>query len=199
MGLRGPAPTPTAIREAEGMRGHRPLPAKEPQYDTGMPVPPRRMSRGARALWEELSPQLMRSRVLTRVDGRALWQLCEDEAILEEVVDGIWKSVRSAKLQIAKKRKFFEEQLRRDDLKASERSALEDALAELAPGGPLLALIASTNGRLAMSAISQIAGRTLIQRREFGLTPSSRTRVETLGDAVSALRSVDSIEAKLAG
>ncbi len=51
-----------------------------------------------------------------------------------------------------------------------------------------------TSGRLAMNAIRDIAGRVIIQRREFGLTPSSRTRITGSTDD-----SIDSLEMKLCG
>ena len=38
-------------------------------------------------------------------------------------------------------------------------------------------LLGMKQGRLAMAAIRDLAARVIIERREFGLTPSSRSRV----------------------
>jgi hypothetical protein len=48
---------------------------------------------------------------------------------------------------------------------------------------------------MAMSAIRDLASRVIIERREFGLTPASRSRVETVGNGGA----VDSLELKLCG
>jgi hypothetical protein len=52
------------------------------------------------------------------------------------------------------------------------------------PGGALFALVSMTSGRLAMNAIRDLGARVLIERREFGLTPSSRTRSQRTVDAI---------------
>jgi phage terminase small subunit len=169
MGLRGPAPKPTGVRVIEGCRAHRPLPENEPQYASGIPVKPKKISRQAQRVWEELVEEMAPANVLRSVDQRALWQLSEDEAILSEAYAGLWKMIRA----IENKAK-------------SEGKEL--------PGGPLFALISMTSGRLAMNAIRDLGARVLIERREFGLTPSSRTRISAPGDG-----SMDSLEMKLCG
>jgi hypothetical protein len=50
-------------------------------------------------------------------------------------------------------------------------------------------------GRLAMASIRDLAGRVIVERREFGLTPSSRSRIEAAPDAAG----MDSLEQKLCG
>jgi hypothetical protein len=45
-----------------------------------------------------------------------------------------------------------------------------------------------------MNAIRDLGARVLIERREFGLTPSSRTRISTQGEG-----SIDPLEMKLCG
>jgi hypothetical protein len=137
VGKRGPAPKPTELRILEGNPSRRPLPTNEPQYPSGLPTKPKRMSPGAK---------------------RALWHLCEDEALIEEAYDGIWKMVRALK----KKAKIEGKEL---------------------PAGAVMAMLSMTSGRMAMSAIRDLSVRAVIQRREFGLTPSSRSRVESLSDA----------------
>lgn len=169
MGLRGPAPKPTGVRVLEGCRAHRPLPENEPQYPPGIPFKPKRISRQARVVWDELVAEMAPANVLRNVDQRALWQLAEDESLLAEAYSGLWKMVKALQ-----------------DKAKSEGKEL--------PGGPLFALVSMTSGRLAMNAIRDLGARVLIERREFGLTPSSRTRINTPGET-----SMDSLEMKLCG
>jgi P27 family predicted phage terminase small subunit len=150
--MRGRLPKPSAIRKLEGNPGHRSLPANEPQYPPGLPEKPKRMSLAAKRVWDELVDEMAGTAVLRRVDKRALWQLCEDEAILTEVYESLWKMAEMLKKKAE-----------------AEGKAL--------PAGPLAALLTMSNGRLAMAAIRDLAARTIIERREFGLTPSARTRL----------------------
>ena len=169
MGLRGPAPKPTGVRILEGSRAHRPLPENEPQYTPGVPRKPKKISRYAKLVWDELVAEMEPANVLRSVDQRALWQLAEDEALLAEAYAGLWKMVRALQ-----------------DKAKSEGKEL--------PGGPLFALVSMTSGRLAMNVIRDLGARVLIERREFGLTPSSRTRISAPGEG-----SVDPLEMKLCG
>lgn len=171
MGARGPAPKPTAIRRFEGNPSRRPFPANEPQYPPGIPDKPKKMSRGARPFWDELVEEMVGTGVLCRVDKRALWQLSEDECLLSEAYAGIWKMVST-----------IERQAKREGKKL--------------PAGAIFQILNMTSGRLAMTAIRNLAGRVIIERREFGLTPSSRSRVEASGE-VSGI--ADPLEMKLCG
>jgi hypothetical protein len=125
------------------------------------------MSEPAGEIWDELVGEMSNAAVLARVDRRALWQLAEDEALLEEAYAGIWKMAAQ--------------------LKAMHGNKL--------PAGAIFALLGNTQGRLAMATIRDLAGRVIIERREFGLTPSSRSRVHAAGDAAGA----DALERKLCG
>jgi phage terminase small subunit len=177
MGARGPAPKPTELRKLEGLAAHRPLPQNEPKYRPGLPDKPKRMSPGAKKIWDELVDEMAGALILRSVDQRALWHLCEDEAILEEAYAGIWKMVAALK----KKAKAEGKEL---------------------PAGAVMSMLSMTSGRLAMSSVRDLSVRAIIQRREFGLTPSSRTRVETLdyplGGGTGA-RIGDPLEMKLCG
>jgi phage terminase small subunit len=158
MGQRGPAPKPSELRILEGNPSRRPLPAKEPQYPAGLPLKPKRMSPGARRIWEQLLDEMASAHILRSVDQRALWHLCEDEALIEEAYAGIWKMVGALKKKAKQEGKSL-------------------------PAGAVMAMLSMTSGRMAMSAIRDLSVRALIQRREFGLTPSSRSRVEALDGA----------------
>jgi phage terminase small subunit len=177
MGSRGPAPKPTDLRILEGNLARRPLPAKEPQYPAGLPIKPKRMSPGARRIWDQLVDEMAGAYILRSVDQRALWHLCEDEALIEEAYAGIWKTVRELK----KKAK---------------------AEGKVLPAGAVMAMLQETSGRMAMSAVRDLSVRAVIQRREFGLTPSSRSRVESLDGSFrggTPGAAVDPLERKLCG
>lgn len=169
MGLRGPAPKPTGVRILEGCRAHRPLPPNEPQYAASAPTAPKKISRLARQVWNQLVAEMAPANVLRSVDQRALWQLAEDEALLAEAYTGLWKTIRALG----------------DKAKAEGKEL---------PGGPLFALVSMTSGRLAMNAVRDLAARVVIERREFGLTPASRTRIAATSDGA-----IDELESKLCG
>jgi hypothetical protein len=139
MGARGPAPKPTDLRKLEGNPSRRPLPANEPQYAPGLPQKPQRISDGASALWDELVGEMVGAAVLRRVDARALWHLCEDEALIAKAYAGIWKMVRA----LQKKAKAQGSEL---------------------PGGAVMSMLSMTSGRLAMSAIGDLSVRAIVQR-----------------------------------
>lgn len=172
MGLRGPAPKPTAVRKMEGNPSRRPLPSNEPQYPTGAPDRPKKISRRAKPIWDDLINEMDGIGVLCRVDQRALWQLAEDECILAEAYQGIWKMVASIETKAKTEGKKL-------------------------PGGPIFQILNMPSGRLAMTAIRHLANRVIIERREFGLTPSSRSRIELNSDGAGGL--VDPLEMKLCG
>jgi phage terminase small subunit len=176
MGQRGPAPKPTDLRKLEGLAAHRPLPKNEPQYPAGLPLKPKRMSQGAKRIWDQLVDEMAGAYILRSVDQRALWHLCEDEALIEEAYAGIWKMVRALK----KKAKAEDKDL---------------------PAGAVMSMLSMTSGRMAMSSVRDLSVRAIIQRREFGLTPSSRSRVETLDMPFrgGTMGIVDPLEQKLCG
>jgi hypothetical protein len=169
MGFRGPAPKPSGVRIFEGLRAHRPLPPNEPQYPVGVPLKPRTMSHAAEPTWDELVSAMEPAGVLRTTDARALAHLAEDETLLSEAYAGLRLMVSA-----------LEERAQRDGKEL--------------PGGPLLGLLGLTNGRLVLSAIRDLSSRVIIERREFGLTPASRTRVSGFSDG-----SIDELERKLCG
>ena len=173
MGKRGPAPKPTDVRVMEGNPSKRKFNAFEPQYDRTAPERPSGMSAGARKIWDQLVAEMggaHRGSVLRRIDQRALWQLAEDEALLSEAYKGIWRMEAAMKAKAKAEKKGL-------------------------PLGALLSVIGMSQGRMAMAAIRDLAARVIVQRREFGLTPSSRTRVSTRGEESPE----ESLEMKLCG
>lgn len=155
MGLRGPPPKPTAVRIREGNRGHATFNPNEPSYTAGIPERPI-LSAGARKLWDSLVGELASSGVLRLVDAGALAQLCEDSAMLETLRKGLATQVREIEKAAKEKKKPL-------------------------PGGALIALARTNEGRRVLAAMREIAGQIIVQRREFGLTPASSTRINAAG------------------
>jgi P27 family predicted phage terminase small subunit len=77
MGLRGPAPEPTALKLHRGNPGKRPLNQWEPQPLPVAPTCPAHLDAEAKKEWRRLVKILMRMRVLTEADGMALASLCQ--------------------------------------------------------------------------------------------------------------------------
>jgi hypothetical protein len=111
------------------------------------------------------------SSILRRVDRRALSQLAEDEALLTAAYRGIW-AIASA--------------LKREAISRGQKL----------PQGEIMALLQTKNGRLAMNTISHLAQRTIIERREFGMTPASRSQIDASFESKTPM---DSLEMKLCG
>lgn len=163
MGLRGPAPKPTAVRIFEGNRSRRPLPQNEPQYRHAVPTPPWPLSKDARKLWDALVEEMGASGVLRKVDGPALAQLCEDQAMLNDLRAGLhlWKDRMIAQVKA----------------EGGDGGASSAELARLA----LVKITQSTQGRRTLASIRELSSQIIVQRREFGLTPASNSRVNAIG------------------
>jgi len=153
MGLRGPAPFPTALHVANGNPSKRPLPELEPNYRTGVPDQPPGMTQAAQEYWDFFVEQMVPTGVLRIVDGPLLADLCEDKAALEEMRRGL-----------------------QGQLADMERAAVERG--ETIPGNAAAMYATSNAGRRVQSAIRELKASVDRQMREFGLTPSSNSRVE---------------------
>ena len=99
MGTRGPAPTPTVIRKAEGNPGKRPFNDREPQPRAVRPKMPKHLDERAQKEWKRLCPMLERLRVLTEADGMALAILCVDYSILLQAQESLAKAGLLTKTQ----------------------------------------------------------------------------------------------------
>jgi phage terminase small subunit len=171
MGVRGTLPTPTKIRILNGNPSRRPLPTNEPQFTPGIPDRPTGMSAGARKHWDGLVGEMANSGVLRLVDAGALAMLCEDLAMLDTLRTGLAAQARD----ITKKAKAKQQPI---------------------SGNALTALSRTTEGRRTLSTIRELTGQIIIQRREFGLTPSSSTRVQASGPGAQF---IDPLEQALCG
>ena len=143
MGLRGPAPKPTAIKVSEGNPGKRRLNlADEPEFEATIPKIPSHIDKEAKKEWRRIAPMLLRNRVLTEADYMALANLCQAWATLIRL-----------------------------------QGLLNDA--------PSL-LVKTPSGYVLQTPLFSMIGKqmALVNRlcQEFGLTPSSRSRVKTAQD-----------------
>ena len=121
---------------------------------------------------DTLVSEMAASGVLRTVDALALMQLCEDQATLDTLRKGMAEMTR----EIAKKAK-------------EKKMAL--------PGGPLIQLSRTIEGRRTLSTIRELSSQIIVQRREFGLTPASNGRVQTATGLGSGF--VDVLEQALCG
>jgi phage terminase small subunit len=76
LGVRGPAPKPTALRIFEGNPSKRPFNGNEPRPLPFAPKCPAHLDKEAKKEWRRLAPMLLRLGVLSEADGHALANLC---------------------------------------------------------------------------------------------------------------------------
>src|SRR5438270_12761736 len=136
MGLRGPAPKPTAIKRLEGNAGKRKLNEAEPTPTLGAPESPDHLEDVARKEWDRLTSILVAMKVLTEADYIALANLCQ-----------AYSTLVNAQKQMNKTGILYK----------SKSGYIQQS--------PLLGIIHTQTTIV----------NTLL--REFGLTPSSTTRV----------------------
>lgn len=172
MGLRGPQHKPTAIRKMEGNPSKRRFNEREPQYGPELPDRPAGMTAGAKKFWDGLVGDLLMARVLTRVDGLALGHLCENLAELHELRLGMQEELRI----ISEDRRFAAKVL------AAENAVVEEARRKKPRrvSRPALEFTSSSAGRRVVTRIKELDAMITVQLREFGLSPASRSRVESL-------------------
>ena len=156
MGLRGPAKKPTALEQAEGRPGHRPLPTDEVVFPEGSPAMPRGMSKAARVIWKEtVATMQMVPGLLTVADSSVLADYCEVRAEVDQML--------------------------RAQRQATER-AIAQAVAEgraATPDEIKAAIIDKYTGTM-----SKLRHRLNVLRRELGLTPSSRSSLRVTGQII---------------
>jgi hypothetical protein len=113
------------------------------------------MTAAARRVWGSYIQQLAPLGILRAVDGFALSRLCEDVALLQE-------------LQAGQRRLASE----------MRRQAKKDG--RKIPGGALIDLTMSHEGRRLAATINTLASRIKRDELQFGLTPVSSQRLENL-------------------
>ncbi len=182
MAPRGNKPKPTAIRKLEGNREKRPINQHEPQPLIGPepPKPPAWLSDVARAEWERLSRQLWLNGILGLEDEVAFASYCES----------------------------FADWMRYNDMMAAEETRLREGGAARRtldaalgfghvpdPKAATAGHVETVNGRPVVSpilALRNAARKDCIRyATEFGLSPSSRSRVNVPRGAVPTVVSPD--------
>lgn len=169
MALRGRKPKPTAIKKLEGDRSKKGLSKSEPKPDLGVAPPeaPEWLSEVGRAEWERLSRQLWLNGLLGREDVQAFAAYCDHfsnamryRSILEEQ--------RREEARVARAQERWEHFGRRGT--RPEPSTLGQA-----------SMICTSTGTLQQNPVIgmlNVSTREMMKiATEFGLTPSSRARV----------------------
>lgn len=85
MAPRGRKPKPTNLKLVEGNPGKRALTKDEPEPEqvTRVPAPPKRLSTGAKAVWREEAPALVKMKLLSVADLRTFGNYCELQSRFE--------------------------------------------------------------------------------------------------------------------
>lgn len=94
MGLRGPAPLPSAINIANGNPSRRPINKLEPKVPIGEPEMPPGMSPAAKRRWKQLMEYLGKLRVVALSDGISLAEFARKIAERDEIEKTIKKQGR---------------------------------------------------------------------------------------------------------
>jgi P27 family predicted phage terminase small subunit len=139
MGLRGPAPRPTALVVLEGNPGKRAINRAEPKPRLKTPACPEHLDDQAKAEWKRLVRIIRHMKILTEADYIALANLCQAYSRMVRV-----------------------------EKKLAEGGLLYKTQSGYVQQSPLLSVINSS-----VETITKLC-------REFGLTPSSRSRIQLL-------------------
>lgn len=85
----GPAPEPTELKKRRGNPGKRALNTHEPKPQIGLPSFPDYLPDEARVLWERLGSELVRSGIMSALDGPAFADLVEVELLNQRLTKGL--------------------------------------------------------------------------------------------------------------
>jgi len=145
----------------------------------GAPARPKGMTAAARRIWDGYMEQLVPLGILRPVDGFALSRLCEDVALLQELQAGLRKL-------------------------ASQKRREAKQAGHTIPGGAIIDLTMSHEGRRLTATINTLASRIKRDELQFGLTPVSSQRLENIAIppipfAGNASPEIDPVEAALCG
>ncbi len=91
MGLRGPAPIPTAVKDRFGLASHHTKNAKEPRLPSEVPACPKWLDADARKEWKRLMPILSEMRVITRADRNIAANYCQNHSHALKLLESIRK------------------------------------------------------------------------------------------------------------
>lgn len=178
MGRRGPPPKPTKLKIAAGNPGKRKLNEREPRPEAKAPAMPAWLSVRAKAEWKRIVPELLRLGLLARVDLAALSGYCQAYAEVEEATRTIEKEGRICKMPIFADDDVIETV---HDPTTGQVTGTKVVVAKGTKiGERLKSHPAVAQQQQAMRLVKQFLG-------EFGLSPSSRSRVASdAGEAPTA-------------
>lgn len=157
MATRGRKPKPSALKEAQGNPGRRPLNEREPKPSTSNIRPPEGIGEKAREVWERRVPMLIDMGVMTDADVPLVRNMCELEILAERALT----DYREAK------QRFHPKGFRRMKLKDPETGG---EVTTDVPTGMELIPAAKEYTRLLELQVRIWA--------ELGMTPSSRARLD---------------------
>lgn len=152
----GPPRKPTILKIVTGNPGRRPLNAREPTPELGIPSVPDHLSDEAKAEWDRVVRALDRMGVLTQMDRAALAAYCQ--------AYGDWVEAEG---QLRKYGKVV-----KSPGKTTVRRVKGEEVTETAGGYPIQSPFLAIRNRAL-----ETMHRFLI---EFGMTPSSRSRITAL-------------------
>lgn len=93
MGLRGPAPIPTAVQRSRGNPSKRRLNDREPEFSPGAPKPPAHLTKRERFLWRQIVAIMSEiPGLLTAADQSVIADLATHLRILEEAKAALEKN-----------------------------------------------------------------------------------------------------------
>lgn len=155
MGQRGPQPKPHNLRLLEGNKGKRPveLPGINPEVE--IPDCPKFLGRAAKKEWKRITPELVKLKLISKVDMAALAIYCQ--------AVGRWLELEQA----------FESQVQR--IMAMRNCEYHEAVESVSTSF-------TPNGFAQQSVIVQLIGKQKEQVHKylqaFGLSPSARGRIQ---------------------
>lgn len=164
-------PKPTAIKAIEGNRNKKPLPKGEPKPDLGTeePSPPDWLSDVGKGEWVRLARQLWLNGVLGREDVQAFAAYCDHFANAMRY-RGILDQQRIDEARVLRAQATW------DAFSGSKGERPEPETAAQA------SMIRTTNGNWVQNPIvgmANVSTREMMKiALEFGLTPSSRSRID---------------------
>lgn len=163
LGRRGPPPTPSNLVKLRGNPGKRPINKSEPTPPPGIAQPPEWLKHRGKRLWHLIAPVLDEMGVLTSADPHALALLCDAYAEYIECREVVRAEGRT-----------YESISYEDDGEVIGES--EDG-ATLVKEVTVVRRMVRARPEVAMAADAWRRIRAMMQ--EFGLTPSSRSRIAT--------------------
>jgi len=172
--MAGRKPKPTKLKILQGNPGKRKIPPNEPKPATKMPKCPPHLDKMARKEWRRFSPTLARLGLITEVDGSAFAAYCDQFS-------------RWIQINHDLKNQMEDLQAERENLITAGDPESLKRLARL-PASAILVhdYTIDENGiehlKISQNPLVVMARQTLQQIRafctEFGMTPSSRGRIQ---------------------